>query len=263
MKRLLHSIVIAVITGIAICSPTILAATDIAKITDQYASYVVLGQAPNGDNVAIARTVINANLLCPKVKSKSKMLNMITRDNPNHFEVIVCEALVEFDQKYQLVFANGHIELPSAKSSIKHIQVFGDTGCKTKDCAVGKPAKPFKALADSGAAKKPDVVLHMGDYNYRGTGGQVVFSSKNSKGALVQQGQWPYDAGDDLTQSEHCGQNIGAPYYSQSAINTNKPDVWRNWHDDLFRSAGKLMKAAPWIVARGNHELCSRAGRGY
>jgi hypothetical protein len=263
MKYLLHSIGIGASAGIALLSPAALATTDVATKADQYGSYVILGQGPSGSNIAIARTVINSNLLCPSVQGNKKTYNMITRDNPNHFSVIVCEALVEFDIKYTLAFADGSIDLPVAKSNIKHVQVFGDTGCKTKDCAVGTPSKHFKSLADSGAKKKPDVVLHMGDYNYRGTGGQVVFSSKNGQGKLVQQGQWPYDAGDDQSQSAHCGQNIGAPYYSQSAINANKPDIWRNWHDDLFRSAGKLFKAAPWIVTRGNHELCSRAGRGY
>ena len=234
---------------------------DVATSKQQYASYVVLGQAPSGKNVAIARTVIDPALTCPSVSAPSlRMPNiaMTTRENPNHFAVVVCEAVIGFDSQYQLNFADKSVKLPVAKSDIKHIAVYGDTGCKSSDCPSGQVAQPFKGLADSGAKTQPDVVLHMGDYNYRGTGGQIGFATKTG-----QQGQWPYDAGDDLTQADHCGQAVGMPFYSQSDINANHPDLWQYWRDDLFLAAKKLMSAAPWVVSRGNHELCSRAGPGY
>lgn len=122
---------------------------------------------------------------------------------------------------------------------------------------------PFKSMADHGAKNNPDLVLHMGDFNYRGTSGKTYFTQKDASGMLSQNVQWPYDAGDGLSQADHCGQAPGTPFYSQSDINSNRPDVWKNWHDDLFKSSKKLMQAAPWIIARGNHELCSRAGPGY
>ncbi len=238
---------------------------DTASINNQYASFVVLGQSPSGSNVAIARTVIDPQLDCPTISEVggSQTSNMVTRDNSFHFPVMVCEGLVAFDKSYQLNFSDGTVVLPSAKSNPSHIQVFGDTGCKSKDCPSGSAAQPFQALADSGALAKPDLVLHMGDFNYRGTGGQVGFSAKDSSGQLQQQNQWTYDAGDDLGSADHCGQSKGQTYYSQNAANANRPDSWNYWLNDLFMSAKSLMLAAPWIVARGNHELCSRAGPGY
>lgn len=243
---------------------------DVATSSQQYGSYVILGQSPAGDNVAIARTVIQPNLTCPTVSMVSSSstqtstpLNMITRDNPNHFPVMVCEALIPFDQSYQLNFADKNITLPTAKSNPQHIQIFGDTGCKSSDCATGTAAEPFKSLADSGAIDTPDLILHMGDYNYRGTGGETSFSMKNPAGQLTQVQQWTYDAGDSLGRTSHCGQSPGSAYYSQSAVNSNRPDSWQNWQSDLFMSAQNLMLAAPWVVVRGNHELCSRAGPGY
>ena len=249
---------IVLLTLALLCVP---AMADVATTKQQYASYVILGQAPNGKNVAIARTVIDPALSCPTLNAtgmKMRAINMTTRENPNHFSVIVCEALMGFDIQYQLNFADKSIKLPIAKSDIEHIAVYGDTGCKTKDCALGKAAEPFKDLANAGAKSKPDVVLHMGDYNYRGTGGQIAFATNTG-----QQNQWPYDAGDVLTSADHCGQSPDSPYYSQSDIKSNHPDIWQYWHDDLFKSAKNLMIAAPWIVSRGNHELCSRAGPGY
>jgi hypothetical protein len=38
---------------------------------------------------------------------------------------------------------------------------------------------------------------------------------------------------------------------------------WDAWHADLFVPAAPLMRAAPWIVVRGNHEVCARAGQGW
>lgn len=237
------------------------AMASVATSAQQYANYVILGQSPAGKNVVIARTVIDPALSCPSVSAPGKRMpsiTMNTRENPNHFAVIVCEALISFDIQYQLNFADKSVLLPVAKSNPKHITVYGDTGCKSSVCDNGQPAQPFKDLADSGAKTKPDVVLHMGDYNYRGTGGQITFATPKGP-----QAQWPYDAGDDLSDAEHCGQTPGAPYYSQSDSRSNHPDLWQYWRDDLFQSAKNLMAAAPFIVARGNHELCSRAGPGY
>lgn len=245
-------------------------ANTIASISDSYASYVVLGQAANGKNIAIARTIIDEAILCPAIiaSSEQKSIAMVPRENHNHFSVVVCEALVEFDKEYQISFSDGVFKLPSVSSSPQNIQVYGDSGCKSSKpgkpgCARGKAAEPFKSLADAGASDKPDLVLHMGDYNYRGTSGDVYFTQKNSQGSFQQNKQWPYDAGDGSSAGEQCEQGKGTRFYSQSAVNSNYPDIWRNWHDDLFKPAKKLLAQAPWIVARGNHELCSRAGAGY
>ena len=210
---------------------------------------MVLGQAPGGDNIAIARTVIDEALECPSVSilgDRKNTIPMISRDNPNHFSVVVCEALITFDTAYQINFSNQSVPLAIAKSNPKNIQVFGDTGCELAKpgeggCAKGTTAEPFKSLADAGASDKPDLVLHMGDYNYRGTSGDTFFVQKNAQGQLAQVEQSPYDAGDHSTQGQHCEQESGTPFYSQSAVNSNFPDIWRNWHDDLFKAGKKLM----------------------
>ena len=56
---------------------------------------------------------------------------------------------------------------------------------------------------------------------------------------------------------------IGPAYWSQNMQGSPIPDVWPAWRDDFFMPAARLMKTAPWLLVRGNHELCSRAGPGW
>ncbi|WP_183368127.1 metallophosphoesterase, partial [Burkholderia pseudomallei] len=38
---------------------------------------------------------------------------------------------------------------------------------------------------------------------------------------------------------------------------------WDAWRADLFEPAAPLLAKAPWVVVRGNHEECARAGQGW
>ena len=40
-------------------------------------------------------------------------------------------------------------------------------------------------------------------------------------------------------------------------------DNWKAWNADWFAPVGELLAAAPWVFARGNHEDCTRGGRGW
>jgi hypothetical protein len=74
------------------------------------------------------------------------------------------------------------------------------------------------------AARKPDLVIHVGDYVYR---------------------ESPCPKGD-----RGCK---GSPY----------GDNWPAWQADFFKPAAALLASAPWIATRGNHEICERTGAGY
>ena len=69
-----------------------------------------------------------------------------------------------------------------------------------------------------------------------------------------------FRAGGDLTV--HVGDYI----YRESCIK-GKPgpcgDNWATWVADWFQPVGELLSAAPWVFARGNHEDCTRGGRGW
>jgi Calcineurin-like phosphoesterase len=186
-------------------------------------TYVVLG--PNGD--AIAR-LITSDTQCPGITIDALTQPMDVRapsSNPA-FPVLVCEALIPSGAISAEVLEQ---RLPLPRSDPEHIVSLGDTGCRLKQ---GDPVQacndpqqwPFARVGESAAATRPDVVIHVGDYLYR---------------------EMPCPTGDT-----GCA---GSPF----------ADNWEAWRADFFEPATPLLKAAPWIAVRGDHELCNRGGGGY
>ncbi|MBD1582656.1 metallophosphoesterase [Pseudoalteromonas sp. S16_S37] len=218
------------------------------------AAYSMLAPASDGSVLIYGRVIVDGVLKdssgCPTIVSESgntiKSKQRQQRPDPSLFPVTVCEAVLEPNVSYQVAYSN----LKLAKSSLepKNIQIFGDTGCKSKVCNTSA-AEPFKTLASIAANSPPDLLLHMGDYNYRGTSGSI---SGNT---------YAYDAGDGGYGGKSCG--LDETYYSQNSQGSPRPDSWANWNADFFQSTQALMGSAPWVFARGNHELCSRAGIGW
>lgn len=179
---------------------------------------------------------------CPAITtSAGDSIAMVVRENPNPaaFGVGVCEAVVEVASGVTATIAGQPTALPvppTGTRNLGRVVVVGDSGCKSpkQDCTSDWP---FPAIATAAAAEKPDLVLHMGDYNYRGTPNKT------------EEGQWSYDG---------CVPEGGGALVGQSSF-----DTWTTWDEDFFSAAAPLLAAAPWVVARGNHELCSRAGRGW
>jgi hypothetical protein len=118
------------------------------------------------------------------------------------------------------------LALPQAAP--RRIVVLGDTGCRLKkgtwqDCN-DPAAYPFAQVAAAAAAWKPDLVVHVGDYHYR----------------------------EDPCPQDRPG-CAGSPWgYG-----------WDTWRADFFAPGASLLRAAPWVMARGNHESCARSGQAY
>jgi len=119
-------------------------------------------------------------------------------------------------------------DFPAPPADPQRILVLGDTGCRVKGTylqACNDPlAWPFAGLAKAAAALKPDLVIHLGDYLYRESP-----CPENNAGCA------------------------GSPY----------GDNWQTWNADFFAPAEPLLAAAPWLIVRGNHEDCQRAGPGF
>ena len=146
---------------------------------------------------------------------------------PAVFDVLTCEATWPAGVKQARVA--GH-DVPAPTSAIQRIVIIADTGCRMKASENAfQPCNdsvkwPFARVAQSAAALKPDLVLHIGDIHYR---------------------ESPCPSGNAGCTNSAWGYGFDA------------------WHADFFSPAQPLLAAAPWVFVRGNHESCSRAGQGW
>jgi hypothetical protein len=204
----------------------------------QYA-YVVLGE----EGRAVARAITTAPA-CPAIEFDGVGQAMDVRarpatvpqrptrsdpseSKPSAFPVLVCEKAIPAGVTRALLAGRA---LPLPKANPHRIVVVGDTGCRINAAdrafqACNDAAQwPFAAVAAAAAEARPDLVIHVGDLHYR----------ENAC----------------LAGNAGCA---GSPWgYG-----------WDAWEADVFAPAQKLFAAAPWIVVRGNHESCSRAGQGW
>ena len=179
------------------------------------------------DNSLAVRVVVGSGVTaCPIVVADGNTIEARQRGAADgDFPITVCSATVPVaTQKLSL----GGNALPIVSSAINRIVVIGDTGCRIEgkalqDCNDTKQW-PFPVIAKDAASRKPDLVIHVGDYYYR---------------------EDPCPAG-----NSGCA---GSPH----------GDNWGAWKADFFEPAAPLLAAAPWVMVRGNHEVCRRGGKGW
>ncbi len=180
-----------------------------------------------GEMIARALTIGGA---CPQIKVDDNYLTMSMRGVPSEtFSVNVCEVKVSEKAKSISI---GDVKLSTLPAKVEKILVLGDTGCRIvkrkKDYIIQNcndpVAWPFARLAKAAAEWGPDLVIHVGDYHYR---------------------EAPCPENDSRCAGDISGDN------------------WHSWQDDFFSPALPLLKKAPWVFVRGNHELCSRGGYGW
>ena len=225
LVALLLALALGAVLGLALApAPTPTLALPAAQAPPVLAAWVTFGP-----DTALVVRAITAQATCPDLTLDAAVRPMTLRAEPAPpaFPARVCEAVVPLPVPASAVVAGQPLPLPRAAP--RRILVLGDTGCRLKD---GDPiqdcndprAWPFAEIARSAAAWQPDLVIHVGDYHYR----ESPCPPK-------------YDG---------CA---GSPW----------GDNWAAWHADLFGPAAPLLRAAPWVFVRGNHELCSRAGEGW
>lgn len=179
------------------------------------------------DNRLSVRVVVPSGVAaCPRVVADGTPVEARQRgDAEGDFAVTVCVA--DVPAATAVLTIDGK-PLPTLPAGIKRIAVFGDTGCRIAGKApqnCNDPSQwPFPVIAKRAAARKPDLVIHLGDYYYR---------------------ESACPAG-----SAGCA---GSPF----------GDNWPTWQADFFGPAAPLFAAAPWVMVRGNHEVCPRGGPGW
>lgn len=179
--------------------------------------------APGGESEA---RVVVQGAACPAASVDGKDVPMRVRAAPDDkFPVLLCAVtLAPATQRVSIL----GIDLPLPKAAPMRILVLGDTGCRIKGATIqacNDPAAwPFPQVAAQAAKLKPELVIHVGDYLYR----ESACPARDARCA-------------------------GSPW----------GDNWTTWAADFFTPAKPLLEAAPWVIVRGNHEECARAGAGF
>jgi hypothetical protein len=179
--------------------------------------WVQLGEG----GAAELRTVVESGGTCPQLTaSDGRRIALTPRASADEKFALLCSAPLP-----QGVSLPG---LPKITPNPQRIVILGDTGCRLLGATLqncNNPQDwPFANVAAAAAKLNPDLVLHVGDYQYR---------------------ESPCPPG-----NAGCA---GTPY----------GDNWPAWKADFFAPAAPLLAAAPWIFVRGNHEDCNRAGPGF
>jgi len=172
-----------------------------------------------------ARAITDA-AACPPARLDGTEAAMTVRAEPGEgYPVRVCALPIPAGTRTAAI-ADVPLALPMAAP--RRIAVIGDTGCRLKGSyvqACNDPrAWPFRLVAEVVAQLAPDLVVHVGDYHYRETACPAG------------------EAG--------CA---GSPF----------GDTWAVWRADFFAPAETLLRVAPWVFVRGNHEECGRGGKGW
>ena len=238
-------------------------------------AFVLLGEGTDGDPVPMVRTVAEGAGACPELQLASGKPHptMKPRRRPEGTgfdDVLVCEARYPIGETASVSIGGKRIALPAVSlGTPRRVLLIGDSGCrgeteqKPQSCAGGgyDKAWPFGRVAGSEAQSAPDLIVHVGDYNYRGTPGTFILP-RRATGYREDLRVSVYDTG-DLDDDDAPQVSIGATYWSQNIQGSPIPDSWAAWRDDFFLPAEGLLPTAPWVFTRGNHELCSRAGPGW
>ncbi|MCU6434897.1 metallophosphoesterase [Undibacterium sp. Jales W-56] len=202
-------------------------------------SWVVLGE----QGQAVVRSITGA-VTCPLLTQDGNSQIMRVRAAPgtnaqrktassaddskaSDFPVLTCEAVLDPGTASASIAGQ---DLPLPKPVPQKILVIGDSGCRLKKADnYFQPCNDaskwaFYDVIKTAAEFKPDLVIHVGDYHYR--------ENRCPDG------------------NAECA---GSPWgYG-----------WDTWRADFFTPATPLLRVAPWVVVRGNHESCTRAGQGW
>ena len=192
------------------------------------AAYVVMGpDDPQGAAVARARAIFDGGVDCSTIKIEldTGSLPMDKRADPSNprFPVTVCEKAIPPQTKSAAILGQ---KLPVPKASLSSIVVLGDTGCRPPQ--------------QSWPPKPPQCDPRLWPF-------KEVSSDAAHSGAAHSPPDLVIDVGD----------------YRYRPPDHDSDDTWEAWREDFFDPAKDLLGAAPWIMARGNHEICGRHGNAY
>ena len=179
----------------------------------------------------IARVLIGPGDECPTIAIDGQATTMVARVSPRSAVFgRMCENRMTLETTRKIrISTRGAVLLEQEVSrNPARIAVLGDTGCRlTHYFDQGCNARrtwPFAAIADATVEKKPELILHLGDYYYR-----------------------------EAPCKRSATDCVPGPY----------GDREESWRAEFLEPARQLLAAAPWVFVRGNHEDCERGGYGW
>jgi hypothetical protein len=180
----------------------------------------------------LARAIITHGDHCPDILVGSQHWQMSERPPrvSGAFPILLCEREIDGTTEASI----GQYQLPARVHEPDTFLVIGDTGCRVVHYEAQKcndtddSGWPFASVASNGAdhlkGNVDSIIIHVGDYHYR---------------------------------------EKGCPDTNVGCRGNPFGDNWATWNAEFFEPARPLLAAAPWVMMRGNHENCARAGAGY
>ena len=183
------------------------------------------------DPELVIRAVVRPGTTCPEIRisGDENLLTMAERPNPakDDIEVRVCEASVDRRKAGQASLTNSRKTVSWSafvrSDALDRVVVIGDTGCRNEQGQEGCDASG----GEEGAAGRGWPFARVADV-----------AAKTKPGLVIHVGDFRYR-------------------------HESGPDTWEDWKKDVFDPAAPLLAAAPWIIARGNHDLCFKTKGGY
>jgi hypothetical protein len=182
------------------------------------------------NNQLLARAIVRPGDDCPPARiydngwfGTPATMQVRWSGNDPDFPVKMCELTYSGSHFARI----GDAQFDPRPRNPKRILVIGDTGCRITHYEA-QPCNraadwPFAAITAAAKTQRPDLIIHLGDYHYR---------------------------------EKPCAGRAGcadSPY----------GDNWAVWQAEFFDPAAGLLTSAPWVLMRGNHENCARAGAGW
>ncbi|MBF0159858.1 MAG: metallophosphoesterase [Magnetococcales bacterium] len=223
-----------------------------ALATTTVTSYVILGEKGHqlkGETVPLLRLILDkadegkedpCQALTLTGSGQRKLVTpLIRRTNPNpkSYPITVCEAVLPFADRYDAAgeawqlagsgkkggAASQTVTLPTVVRQPEQLFIVGDSGCRDRAGV---------QTCEDGSWPFAQRIPHdiASQIRQQGTGAVIIHT-----------GDVKYRGGKD--DSDKAGLS------------------WRNWQQEFFSPAAPLLAMAPWVIARGNHELCNSYGR--
>ena len=154
-------------------------------------AFVLWGEGADGQPVAMARAIVERATTCPVLqRATGAWQGMTPRQRPpgGHFrDVLVCETLYPMGEAAAVLVGGRQLDLPSVSvATPRRVLVMGDSGCrgdlphKPQPCTGDGFTKvwPFGVIAEDEKRLSADLIIHVGDYNYRNTPRDMVLSNQ-------------------------------------------------------------------------------------